>query len=338
MALTMTEDMGSNIQRGLSEWWSEETEYVFQRIERWAAFARGYNRLRSQRLSRGRMTMQEEQEPRWSISSNKLIIDDISWNPRFHTMKRSRRKCRPSEETKINCCGTFDYQSNSNLDSACLETYRYDHSIYFKTIGDIRSSKRDLSAQQEEEERVSISSEELVEWDAMSMSEFVNSELFEEEMANDNSKRSFESFESLDEDENLNQNAWPIVDLAKLDLNMSNDINVAAQECDDRDVPMIVEGEKECNNNCVENPDKPVSGCQTQISEDSKATLGREGCKTQEGIKRFLSFRKSRRTSRMVKQTPALGENNAVWPGVLLNYTKNVDHSSSPHHHRTIRK
>lgn len=173
MTATMSDDAGSTFHKGLSEWWSEETEYVFQRIERWAAFARGYNRLRSQRLSRGRMTMQEEPESRWRIASNKLVIDDNSWSPRFHTLKKSRRKSQP-EELRINCCGTLTYQSNSNLDSKCLETYRYDHSIYFKTIGDIRNSKKDIRrTSTDDTDCASISSEELVEWDAEAAAEFI---------------------------------------------------------------------------------------------------------------------------------------------------------------------
>ncbi|RLU25742.1 hypothetical protein DMN91_001900 [Ooceraea biroi] len=101
------EDRDIIVHRSLSEWWSEETEYVFQRIEKWIAFARGYNRLRSLSLKRSKQ----------------------KWNP---------------EEIKINCCDTFNYQSNSKLDSNCLEAYRYDYSIYFKTIGDIRKDKNNV--------------------------------------------------------------------------------------------------------------------------------------------------------------------------------------------------
>lgn len=142
--MTMTEESSLSFHRNFSEWWSEETEYVFQRIERWAAYARGYNRLRSQRLSSGRMTMHKDERSTWSISSsNKMVIDDTSWSPRFQDLKRSHDQRSPREETRLNCCGTFDYKSNGNLDSNCLDTYRYDHSIYFKTIGEIRNSKRD---------------------------------------------------------------------------------------------------------------------------------------------------------------------------------------------------
>lgn len=43
--VTMAEVRETILQKGLSEWWNEETEHVFQRIERWATSARGYNRL-----------------------------------------------------------------------------------------------------------------------------------------------------------------------------------------------------------------------------------------------------------------------------------------------------
>jgi len=46
---TITENRDLMVKKNLSKWWSEETEYIFQRIERWVAFARGYNRFRSQR-------------------------------------------------------------------------------------------------------------------------------------------------------------------------------------------------------------------------------------------------------------------------------------------------
>lgn len=116
---------------------------MLQRIERWAAYARGYNRLRSVRLSPGRMTMQEEPESRWSISqaTNRLVVEN-NWSPSF----RQRRQTRTSapEQTRLNCCAlsNLNYKSNANLDSNCLEAYSLDHSIYFKTIGEIRSELR----------------------------------------------------------------------------------------------------------------------------------------------------------------------------------------------------
>ncbi|KAL2733106.1 myb-like protein X [Vespula squamosa] len=37
--------------KDLFEWWNEETEYIFRRIRKSAALARGYNRLSLERLS-----------------------------------------------------------------------------------------------------------------------------------------------------------------------------------------------------------------------------------------------------------------------------------------------
>lgn len=118
--------------KNLSVWWNEETEYVLQRIERWAAYARGYNRLRPVRLSTGRMTMndtiyEEEQSlRRWSSSLQPATG-------------------AANERARLRCCG-YDYRSNGNLDRNCLETYSLDHSIYFKTIGDIKSESSSSSS------------------------------------------------------------------------------------------------------------------------------------------------------------------------------------------------
>ncbi|KAL2734765.1 myb-like protein X [Vespula squamosa] len=40
--------------KDLFEWWNEETEYIFRRIRKSAALARGYNRLSLERLSQDR--------------------------------------------------------------------------------------------------------------------------------------------------------------------------------------------------------------------------------------------------------------------------------------------
>lgn len=171
------------IQKGLSEWWSEETEYVLQRIEKWTTFISGYNLLRSQSL-------------KWS-----------KW-----------KSC--PEETKINCCSTFNYQSNSKLESNCLETYRYDHSIYFKTIGDIRSNKRDVNRDLEQD-RMSTISEELVEWDASSVVD-LTAKPISEEICNNNRPDELNISDTIAEQEKNGtmQNTWPIVDLSKLDLDL----------------------------------------------------------------------------------------------------------------------
>ncbi|XP_014223590.1 uncharacterized protein LOC106650198 [Trichogramma pretiosum] len=128
--------------RQLSSWWSEEAEYVLQRIERWAAYARGYNRLRSVRLSPGRMTMQDEPEARWTInkSTQRLEVEE-DWAPSF---TRRRGGGPIQERSRLNCC-PMDYKSAGKLESRCLEEYSMDHSIYFKTIGDLRQSNSNRS-------------------------------------------------------------------------------------------------------------------------------------------------------------------------------------------------
>lgn len=141
----------------------------------------------------------------WSVSSGEI--------PRCHSLKRSRWKSRP-EEIKINCCGTFNYQSNNRLDSNCLETYRYDHSIYFKTIGDIRSDKRN---QNQNQDSASVSSEEQIEWDASSLIDPVSNQLSSEETKN--ISNTAEYIIEREEDRTI-QNVWPIVDLSKLNLNL----------------------------------------------------------------------------------------------------------------------
>ena len=334
----MTEDVSVMIQKGLSEWWSEETEYIFQRIERWAAYARGYNRLRSQRLSRGRMTMQGGQEPRWSISSNKLIIDDCSWSPRFHTLKKSRRKSRP-EETKINCCGTFNYQSNSNLDSSCLETYRYDHSIYFKTIGDIKNGKKNGDdTKNEQEDRISISSEELVEWDVSTMSDFIANQLLENTFTNMDDENVFDSTGNSDHaDANrLDTVTWFNVDLSKLDLNEEDITVTVAGAQDNENNSIISENEEETNNNYTRSRESIANANlrnQTQldcvVEDENNAEETRS---PEEGIKKFLDNRRTR-SYRTVKESPIVGDNEVIWPSVLLNYTRNIDTSNSPRHY-----
>ena len=335
----MAEDVSAMLQKGLSEWWTEETEYVFQRIERWAAYARGYNRLRSQRLSRGRMTMQGGQEPRWSISANKLIIDDSSWSPRFHTLKKSRRKSRP-EETKINCCGTFNYQSNSNLDSNCLETYRYDHSIYFKTIGDLKNDKKDTGDRKnEQEDRISISSEELVEWDVSSVSDFIAKQLLEDGLTSDNIKDIFASSESSVQDVDvIDSVTWSNLDLTKLNINDTSDV-ITDEQNNESDLS-VPQGEVENNNNYIRDEEFVVHENfknQTQLGYVSTDGNVIEESENYDGIQRILDTRRSRTPLGGVKQPP-VGDNDVIWPSVLFNYTKDIDPSTSPCHYYRSQK
>lgn len=278
------------IQKGLSEWWSEETEYVFQRIERWAAFARGYNRLQSQRWFKNRQTTQKS----WNASSE---------TPQLHSLKRSRS--RP-EEIKINCCGTLNYQSNSNLDSNCLETYRYDHSIYFKTIGDIRSDKRD---QNQNQDSASISSEEQVEWDARSIVDPISNKLPSEKTISD---------AVTEQKDRGTQNTWPIVDLSEFDLNLidyQKGNEWLSRPVDNKDNCESEERQTE-NNNVI-------------FLDNLKDKKDQENRSKNQERSKFHSFRKTKRSSKNLRKSSIVGENNVVWPGVLLNYTNNFDVASN---------
>lgn len=321
----MAENRETVVQKGLSEWWSEETEYVFQRIERWAASARGYNRLRSQRWFKDRSENQQQKHHRdssWNVSDRQPRVDEAACRSRIYNPERSRQEVRP-EETRINCCGTFNYQSNSELDSNCLETYRYDHSIYFKTIGDIRSDRRDVGNY--DVDRVSISSEELVEWDANSFTDLVADKPIAEEICDNYlDNNNVPGVVAETKTSRATGNVWPIVDLDKLNLNLTDTSRLSCSiDPDNRE-----EKEQRENNN-ADNPEVKHA--------DSKVWRGKEdndedGSKSHERIKKFRSFRKTRRSSKNARRAPIVGENNVVWPVVLLNYSNGFDVTSGPPH------
>ncbi|XP_015172631.1 PREDICTED: suppressor of Mek1-like [Polistes dominula] len=365
--------------KGLSEWWSEETEYVFQRIERWAAFARGYNRLRSERLSKGRLTMNEEHNSRWSISSNKLIIEEeTSWNPSFHKLKRSRRRSRQEEEMKINHFrdSVFGYRSNDNLDSTCLETYRYDHSIYFKTIGEIRNNKKnsttinnnDDNNDDDSKENVSLDCEdedieievdhEVEETDEVVDIEDEIEEIDDEvEDIEDEVDQTTFVYDSIDEQFYLENDhtrnnefesnksdvgVWPIVDLSKLDLNSK----MSDESSNDKknEVEWTIETNNNNNNNNnnnymrKENMESKMDYYQNEkrFNYESKQDELKKDEGDEDTTKGIFTFKMIKhRPSRMIKRSTVCGDNNVIWPGILLNYTRNVDIQSteSPHHH-----
>lgn len=232
--------------------------------------------------------------------------------PQFYSLKRSRWRSRP-EEIKINCCGSFNYQSNSELKSNCLETYRYDHSIYFKTIGDIRSDKRGV-IRDLDQDRVSISSEELVEWDANSLVDLmIANKSIPEDTCNNNHPDEPSVLDTVDEQEKNGamQNAWPIIDLSKLDLNLMDNRKRDGQ------LPCLIDrhnherDEKQCENNNMNSLDKAD---EEHWENESK---------NYERMKKFPSFRKTRRSS--AQKSPIVDENNVVWPGILQNYNNNFD-------------
>ncbi|KAJ8680948.1 hypothetical protein QAD02_016735 [Eretmocerus hayati] len=119
-----------------SSWWLGEAEQVFQKIERWAAFARGYNRLRP--------TGTETRPSTSNKSSNSGPMAWCSMSNLSSGKNGQVRNKQVSEKSRLGCCGTkfHTYRSNGNFDNGNpLEVYSLDHSMYFKTIGEIRNSK-----------------------------------------------------------------------------------------------------------------------------------------------------------------------------------------------------
>ncbi|KAL2713208.1 myb-like protein X [Vespula squamosa] len=71
--------------KDLFEWWNEETEYIFRRIRKSAALARGYNRLSLERLSEERLSMQAERERRKNGRNGNVVL-------RFNFKKVPKRR------------------------------------------------------------------------------------------------------------------------------------------------------------------------------------------------------------------------------------------------------
>ncbi|KAF7380255.1 hypothetical protein HZH66_014610 [Vespula vulgaris] len=130
----------------------KQTEYLFQRNPIWVALARGYKRLRGERLSKGRLTAHAEPGSKWNFSSFKKIF--------FQTKKyffkdigicflasfEAINTCHRQQKIKVDhiADGIFGYRTDDNLDSTCSDNYRYDNSIYFKSIVKIKSDKKNL--------------------------------------------------------------------------------------------------------------------------------------------------------------------------------------------------
>lgn len=260
---------------GLSEWWSEETEHVFRRIERWTALARGYGRLRSSRTW-SRTDRQRELVRQNSSSSSGscrkpptrvVVAGGTADAPRFRGRDETRSGSGRSrsaveeemEEARIiNCRGrAFScYQSNGELDSDCLEAYRYDHSIFFKTVGDIRDDRRDADGtiggrREDEDDAMSIGSEDLVEWEASSVGSLAdllaNAPAISVETPRRHCLRRCPADTSGESGsgDRVARNVWPIVDLTRLNLNLRT-----IDASDDRDADKRTQrGEREENNN-----------------------------------------------------------------------------------------
>jgi len=170
---------------------------------------------------------------------------------------------------------------------------------------------------------VSISSEELVEWDVSSLTDLINTDKsISEQTGNNNHLNDLNIADTVIEEENrMTQNAWPIVDLSKLDLNLTN------SQVRDEQLSRLVDqdnygkDERQLENNNIDSP--KMDKINNENREDES--------KDHERMKRFRSFRKIRRSSRNMRMPPIVGENNVVWPGILLNYTNNFNIVGNSH-------
>lgn len=154
---------------------------------------------------------------------------------------------------------------------------------------------------------MSISSEELVEWDASSFVDVIANKSISEETCNNNhlNEPNVSNTVAEQEKKGMMQNSWPIVDLTKLDLDlMDNRKKDERLLClIDRDNLEINEKQWENNNNSLENKTKNY-----------------------ERMEKFPLFRKTRRLS--MRTSLLVSENNVIWPGVL-NYNKILNNNNN---------
>lgn len=321
---------------------------------------------------------EEPAEPGWNISANKLVVEDCAaWDPRFHSMQRSRRRKSRPEEARINCCGTFNYQSNNNVDSSCLETYRYDHSIYFKTIGDIRSGgdrnrKCSLTRAESPDELAPEFDHEQVEWSAKTIGEIECHRCDGDELETDvyeflnNENKECVDFGNIDSGQKAEyrteslpkiSQVWPIVDLTQLDI--KTDQSTCSGDGERFEGHTIVQMNDSDDDNQSLNKDDYNGNCKSydyynesencvngnrnsqrqkenvdSIKTDGSHFITQTSSGREEGErKELVSIRRTRQSPRKVSQPTVVGENNVVWPGVLLNYKNNVDPVYAPHRH-----
>lgn len=133
------------------------------------------------------------------------------------------------------------------------------------------------------------------------------------------------------------------MDLSKLDLN-EDDVSIDNRQDDENNLT-IIEIEEESNNNYIQSEKSLMNTNarnETKLSclNKNKITCNEKERKerNEEGMKRFHEIRRTKRLLRTVKQVPVVGDNNVIWPSVLLNYTKNIDSSNSPHHYKKSQK
>ncbi|XP_074112305.1 uncharacterized protein LOC141536008 [Cotesia typhae] len=302
--MMITEDVVS-FQKGLMDWLTEESEYLMQRLDRWTTIARGYNRLYPQRLSRGCMTMQKEpDEESWRHSPSFKILTSSS---------SSRRTTRPADEIrKINCCGTFNYQSNSRVDNSCLEAYRYDHSIYFKTIGDIKSSKT-LKETQINHEKEQVQEENSDPSDAI-----------------DKPGNVCDCSSPMDEEIN-EEITWFDKNSSEAELSITREFT---RSCSIAQIENFDDLKYDCinnNNNDARWNNFNGSSFQTPQNLEMESQINSAELKNLDNEANVVpNWRKPNRGTKAVEQPKGLGDNN-VWPGVLFSY--NVDPVLASSHH-----
>ncbi|XP_034939611.1 putative uncharacterized protein DDB_G0282499 [Chelonus insularis] len=315
----MTDDQVS-FQKFLVGWWTEEAECLLQRIERWT-LPRRYNKLHSPRLSRGCMTMQNNQNDvsQWNCSSSRSSFP-----------RPVQEHCSSLDEIRrINCRRTF-YQSNNRFDSSCLDDYRYDHSIYFKTIGDIKSSKSKPELQQSCKEKTC---KDLNDNNCDLSSDNVSDDEFLEIQNRPRPAPSLRpnqcwpnySHPNMDNNNNAKINhtnngennheidkifkSWPIVDIENLSNYKQNQPE------------QIIVNSNYTNQQSQGEVVKP-----TQLSSNPDS-------KHRTDLTRILNFHKSRRP-KAVQQPMVYGNNNISWPRVLFSY--NIDTTLAASHHCTL--
>ncbi|XP_044001545.1 putative uncharacterized protein DDB_G0282281 [Aphidius gifuensis] len=256
----------SYFQKGLSEWWNQESEYLIQRIEKWTGFSRGYNRLKTIK----------------SIDDDDCEIDE--------NLYYKRKKI--TEKNKINCCGKFNYQSNNNFDNTCLETYRYDHSIYFKTIGDIKNSKNNNQIDDKHDNisnktKTLLNNEENIEWNIKMNDNYLNyCYNSNDEILNDNYNYLKNYNNNNDDFQKYLRTVWP---------NINEFIEDEANK-DDDDIE---------NDNSIEFKNN------TQLKNHDKS------------LSRFFKSRKINKSQKYHSKEII------SWPSVIFNYNNNMDQESS---------
>lgn len=147
---------------------------------------------------------------------------------------------------------------------------------------------------------MSISSEELVEWDASSLVDMIDNKPISEETCNNNHPDEPNVSNTVTEQEKNGtmQNSWPIVDLLKLDLDLMDN-----RKKDKRLLCLIDQDNLEINEEQRENNNSPENKADQEDQENKTENYER--------MEKFPSFRKTRRLS--MRTSSLVSENNVIW-------------------------